>query len=143
MQVSTLPTLVVGATLVEATPSDVTLPPGLIKPWFLTEGKLATVLFTFLLGSPQRCVKLAPSSTFSGAVAGEESNFRVSNLLPPSNTLFLAARSCCKGRLSLLTISLCYCFCCIFYFLLFAYFLPVCIFNFYLVLHFIPKTQKN
>ena len=62
-------------------------PPGSIKPWFHTEGKLAAMHHHHLkLGVPNGVIK-----QFSGAVAGEKKHF-------------------CKGSLSLPIFLFCYCF---------------------------------
>ena len=82
-----------------ATPSEATpFSYWSIKPWFLTEGKLAAVLIIPSSWGSQRIAITRASSTFSGAVAGEKKHF-------------------CKGSLSLPIFLLCYCF---------AYFIFVC-----------------
>jgi hypothetical protein len=62
------------------------------KPWFLTEGKLAAVLITPSLGVPNWSViyiiNTAPSSKFSGAVAGEKEDFCKGSFARTSFTLF-------------------------------------------------------
>ena len=82
-----------------ATPSEATpFSYWSIKPWFLTEGKLAAVLIIPSSWGSQRIAITRASSSFSGAVAGEKKHF-------------------CKGSLSLPIFLLCYCF---------AYFIFVC-----------------
>ena len=68
-----------------------------IKPWFLTEGKLADVLIIPSSWGSQRIAITRASSNFSGAVAGEKKHF-------------------CKGSLSLSIFLLCYCFAYLFIF---------------------------
>jgi hypothetical protein len=62
------------------------------KPWFLTEGKLAAVLITPSLGVPNWSViyiiNTAPSSKFSGTVAGEKEDFCKGSFRRTSFTLF-------------------------------------------------------
>ena len=84
-----------------ATPSEATpFSYWSIKPWFLTEGKLAAVLIIPSSWGSQRIAITRASSTFSSAVAGEKKHF-------------------CKGSLSLPIFLLCYCF---------SYFIFICFF---------------
>ena len=71
-----------------ATPSEVTpFSYWSIKPWFLTEGKLATVLIIpSSWGSPTVC-NLRSSSSFSGAVAAKKEDFCKGSLSSPISLL--------------------------------------------------------
>src|SRR3954470_10399613 len=107
------------ATSRSATPSEATpFSYWSIKPWFLTEGKLAAVLFIpFLLGFPtvqptstqrqQDCLAPLHTSRISGAVAGEKDHF-------------------CKGSLSLSI-----------FFTLLLFFL-----SYFCLLHYIKNNKK-
>jgi hypothetical protein len=58
------------------------------KPWFLTEGKFATVLIISSSWGSQLGGYLPTSSYFSGAVAGEKEDFCKGSFARTSFTLF-------------------------------------------------------
>jgi hypothetical protein len=59
------------------------------KPWFLTEGRLATVLIIPSSWGSQLGGYLPASSTFSSAIAGEKEDFCKGSLARTSFILFI------------------------------------------------------